>query len=116
MSHELIRYQPEHRQEAGRLVTEFCPNPAVGAAQVKWLNEQNPFTDHAFIYLVIVDGKAVGMRAFYGARYEVVGTGETFDAVCGTMFVTDESVRGQGLATVIMEGALKDIAANGVEE
>jgi GNAT superfamily N-acetyltransferase len=77
------------------------------------MHEQNPYTNHPFIYLVIIDGKAVGMRAFYGARYEVVGSGETFDAVCGAMFVTDKSVRGQGFATVIMEGALKDIAASG---
>jgi hypothetical protein len=29
------------------------------------------------------------------------------------MFVTDKSIRGRGFATMIMEGALKDIAANG---
>ena len=71
MAHELVRYQSKHGQEAARLLTEFWPDLSIGAEQISWMHEQNPYTDHPFIYLLFVDGKAVGMQAFYGARYEI---------------------------------------------
>jgi GNAT superfamily N-acetyltransferase len=113
MTHELIRYRPEYISEVGELLTEFWPDPAENAAVFSWMLEQNPYTADPLCYLLLAEGKLVGMRAFHGARWEIVGSGQTFDAPCACMFVIGKSARGRGLAQSIMKDALKDLAAIG---
>lgn len=113
MSRELIRYRAEFKQDVVQLLREFWPSPADSAAQFSWLQEDNPFTEAPLVYLALLDGRVVGMRGFYGARWEVAGTGEVFDAPCGNMFVVDSRMRGQRLASYIMKGALADLEARG---
>ena len=113
MSRELIRYRAEFKPDVVQLLREFWPSPADSAAQFSWLHEDNPFTESPLVYLALRDGRVVGMRGFYGARWEVAGTGEVFDAPCGNMFVVDSRMRGQRLASYIMKGALADLKARG---
>jgi len=113
MSLELIRFRPEFRQDAARLLTAFWPDPAESAALFTWLMEENPYTETPLAYLALLDGKVAAMRGFYGARWEVPGSGETVDMPCGTMFATDPAVRGQGLGKFVVEGALADLARQG---
>ena len=115
MSNELIRYQPEYKWEVAELLTEFWPDPAANAAYFSWLFEQNPYTDCPIVYLLLAEGKVVGMRGFHGAKWEIAGSGKTFEAPCACMFVIDKPFRGRGLAQAIMKGAVEDLAAIGFQ-
>ena len=113
--HQFVRYRPEYLPQVAQLLTEWraWSDLEENAAHFSWLYEQNPYAGDPLFYLLVAEGRVIAMRGFYGARWEVSGTGETFDAPCATMFVTDAAFRGQGLAGHLMKGALADIAARG---
>ncbi len=115
MGHEIIRYRPDHKQEVADLLMEFWPDPIENTEYFSWLHEENPYSDCPTVYLLVDAGKVVGMRGFHGAKWEVVGSSESFDAPCACMFVIDKRFRGDGLAELIMNGAARDLAASGYQ-
>jgi len=113
MSCEVARYRPEFLPMIAELLTEFWPDRQTNAACFDWLHRQNPYSESPLAYLLIDDGRAVGMRAFHAARWEIAGSGRTFDVPCACMFVVRKEVRGRGYAHRITNGAVEDLRALG---
>ena len=77
--------------------------------------EQPACGEAPLVYVGLARGKVVAMRGFSGAEWEVTGTGERFCTPCGSMFVTDPEVRGQGLGKFVMHSTLEDLATCGFQ-
>jgi len=113
MSVELVRYAPEFAPQVTELLTAFWPDRDMNRAYFTWLYEENPYGSAPVVYLLLDQGKVLGMRGFHAARWELAGSGTTFDAPCACMFVVAKESRGRGLAGLIMDGALADLQASG---
>ena len=114
MPFEVVPFREEFQQDVARLLTAFFPDPADALAQFNWLVHRNPYSDAPRVYLALWEGRAVAMRVFHAARWEVAGFGQSFDVPCGVMFVTDKAFRRRGIGKLLMEGAINSLAANGI--
>ena len=65
------------------------------------------------IYLALCKEKVVGMRGFYGAKWEVGDSRQTAFVLCAGDLVIEPEHRRRGLFPRIMATALTDLAARG---
>ena len=70
--YEIVGYRPEFREQILQLQQHLWgPDVDINSAYLKWKYEENPYLDTTLIYLALCKEKVVGMRGFYGAKWEV---------------------------------------------
>jgi len=111
MSYELVRYQPEHKSQLIELQTHlWSPQRALNAAYFEWKYERNPYVESPLIYLAMYRGRAVGMRGFFGVRWEAGAPSQRLTALYADDMVIVPEHRQRGLMAVIMNSAFEDLA------
>ena len=114
MEYEIVKYSPELRIHVAKLRKHLdSPDAALNAAYLEWKYDRNPYMDTPLIYLAFCEGKVVGMRGMYGAKWQVGDPGQTFIGPCGGDLVIAPDHRNRGVATRIMEVALNDLGTKG---
>jgi hypothetical protein len=70
-AYQVVRYQPAHKPQVVALQCHlWSPSTALNTAYLEWKYERNPYVDTPLIYLAMHDGTAVGMRGFFGTRWQ----------------------------------------------
>jgi len=114
--YEIVRYRPEHKGRVAALQAHLWSRDAARTTRyLEWKYEQNPYAKEPDIYLALAGDAAVGMRGFYGARWE---SGQAASRRQWSVPVADDFViapehRNHGLATLIMRTALEDLTRRG---
>lgn len=113
--YQVVAYDPKLKPALAELQTLlWSPSPERNAAIFEWKYERNPYAQRPHVYVVLCDGKVVGMRGIYGSRWEVGATGAAPSAMCAGDLVIAPEHRNRGLFTRIMEHALADLEREGV--
>jgi hypothetical protein len=111
--YQVVRYQPALKPQVLELQCHlWSPSTALNAAYLEWKYERNPYIDTPLIYLAMHDGKAVGMRGFFGTRWQ----GE-YPAQPAVVLYADDLViapqhRNGGLIPRITNAAFDDMATS----
>lgn len=112
--YEMVRYEPGRRESVLQLQTLLWGDDrATNAAYLEWKYFASPYRDTARIYLALYEGKAVGMRGFFGCRWEAGTPTHAFSAPCAGDLVVVPEHRGRGVFTRLMDHALTDLAGEG---
>ena len=112
--YQIVRYEPGLRESVLQLQTLLWGDDrATNAAYLEWKYFASPYKDTARIYLALYEGKAVGMRGFFGCRWEAGTPTHAFSAPCAGDLVVVPEHRGRGVFTSLMEHALTDLAGEG---
>jgi hypothetical protein len=109
--YEVVRYRLEHKARIALLQTYlWSTDVRLNAAYLEWKYEQNPYLDEPLIYLVEIGGAVVGMRGFFGGRWEAGIPPRASLVFCADDLVIAPEHRNRGLLTTIMRTALDDLA------
>lgn len=114
--YEIVRYRGEHKGRVAALQAHLWSLDAVQATRyLEWKYEQNPYAEEPDIYLAFAGDALVGMRGFYGARWEAgrAASRRQWSVPVADDFVIVPEHRNHGLATLIMRTALEDLARRG---
>jgi GNAT superfamily N-acetyltransferase len=115
-NYEIVHYRPGLKNQVIELQTHlWSPEPSLNKAYFEWKYEQNPYNKEHLIYLAIHDGKAVGMRGFFGVRWECGVPAQRFTSLYADDMVIAPEHRGRGLMAKIMTSAFEDLAARGYD-
>ena len=115
-TYEIVRYRPELRAQVVQLQTHlWSPDLALNAAYLQWKYERNPYVKEPLIYLAIHDGKVVGMRGFFGTRWECGVPSQQFTSLYADDTVVAPEHRRRGLLYEIMTFAFEDLARRGYD-
>jgi GNAT superfamily N-acetyltransferase len=110
--YEIVNYDQRFKEAVLELQTLLWnPSHAVNAAHLGWKYHQNPYAPTPHIYLALHHGHVVGMRGFYGSKWEGGTPAEVQIMLCAGDVVIAPEHRGVGLPTRIMEHALADLAS-----
>ena len=111
--YEIVNYDPRFQGPVLELQTLLWnPSLAVNAAHLAWKYYQNPYAPTPHIYLALRHGHVVGMRGFYGSKWEGGTPAEVRTMLCAGDQVIAPEHRGVGLSTRIMEHALAELASS----
>lgn len=114
MDYEIIRYRPELKTQVIELQTHlWSPSLSLNQSYFEWKYEKNPYCREPLIYLAMRDGKAVGMRGFFGVHWEWGDPATRFTSLYADDMVIAPDHRHRGLMSKIMTAAFQDLAANG---
>ena len=70
-NYEIVRYRPELKRQVIELQTHlWSPDLSLNTSYFEWKYERNPYLKEPLIYLAMHDGKAIGMRGFFGVQWE----------------------------------------------
>jgi GNAT superfamily N-acetyltransferase len=112
--YEIVEYRPEFREQILQVQRHLWgPDVDVNSAYFKWKYDENPYLDTTLIYVALCKEKVVGMRGFYGAKWEVRDSSQTAFVLCAGDLVVDPEHRRRGLFRRIMAMALHDLATRG---
>jgi len=113
VNHRIIRYEPEFRERVAALHAEaFGLDPSESCSYLAWKYEENPYLQEPLLFLALNDAEVVvGMRGFYGTRWNVDGS--SLCIPCADDFVILHRERNLGLATTLMQDALAKVRALG---
>jgi hypothetical protein len=113
---EIVRYRPEHKDAVARLQTVlWSRDAAANRRYFEWKYEANPWADEPRVYLGVRGGEVVGMRGFFESRWQVGANGPAISVPQADDFAIAVGERNGGLATQIMQAALADLAASGID-
>lgn len=114
--YDIVRYRPEHRAEVAALQTHLWTTDAgLGARYLEWKYENNPYLKEPLIYLAFHGGELVGMRGFYGSKWELGSPAETHSLLVADDAVIAPAHRDRSVVTMIMRAAFEDLAKMGCE-
>ncbi|MDH3315655.1 MAG: GNAT family N-acetyltransferase [Gammaproteobacteria bacterium] len=114
LSCRIIPYSNKHKTLVAELQRHlWSPDARLNASYLEWKYHQNPYIRDPLIYLAFVGDQLVGMRGAFGTRWEVGDPTEFFTLPYADDLVIDPAYRRQGLHRVIMNFALRDLAARG---
>ncbi len=111
--YEVRRYLPEYRPRILDLQRHLWgSNRALNDAYFSWKYEQNPYASDIAIYLAFLGEQAVGMRGFFGGRWEAGANRETVPIWSADDLVVAPEHRNRGVFTRIMTSAFADLATD----
>lgn len=113
MPYEIVPYARGLEPDVVRLLRQFYPETASGAAYVRWKYGENPYVDETILHLAVYGGQVVAMRGMFGAVWQVDGEPTRHFLPCADDFVIDPEHRNRGLARLILEAASDDGARRG---
>jgi hypothetical protein len=109
--YEVVKYRPEHKGRIALLQTHlWSTDVRLNTAYLEWKYEQNPYLNEPSIYLVETGDAVVGMRGFFGGRWEAGVPPRASTVLCADDLVIAPEHRNRGLLTAIMTTALEDLA------
>jgi hypothetical protein len=114
MDYEILRYRPQFLPEIAVLQRHLWGHSdAVNAAYFEWKHVRNPFVSEPWVYVARHAGQLVGMRAFWGMRWQVGESGQEvfIPAAADTVIVPEH--RDRGLFAQLTAAALADLAQAG---
>ena len=115
-NYEIVTYRPELKRQIIELQTHlWSPDLSLNASYFEWKYQQNPYLKEPLIYLAMHDGKAVGMRGFFGVQWECGVPAERFTCLYADDMVVAPEHRNRGLTAKIMTTAFEDLAAEGYD-
>ena len=115
-NYEIVRYRPELKRQVIELQTHlWSPDLSLNTSYFEWKYERNPYLKEQLIYLAMHDGKAIGMRGFFGVQWECGVPPMRFTSLYADDMVIAPEHRNRGLMSKIMTFAFEDLAANGYE-
>jgi GNAT superfamily N-acetyltransferase len=91
----------------------WSPSAELNAAHLEWKYNRNPYSSTPHVYAAVVEDEVVGMRGFFGCRWEG-GSGKPMSAVCTGDLVIVPEHRTRGILTAIMNRALVDLDRMGI--
>jgi GNAT superfamily N-acetyltransferase len=114
--YEIVAYRPEFKQQVAELTTEsWSTSIAANLAYFEWKHERNPYVPGPLLYLALHEGKVVGMRSFFGIRWEAGSPPTTLTALYADDMVVARDHRDRGLIPRIMATAFENLARLGHE-
>ena len=109
--YELISYRPGLKTQVIELqVHLWSPDLALNTAYFEWKYERNPYLKEPLVYLMMRDGKAIGMRGFHGVQWEAGTPTQRFTELYADDMVIAPEHRKRGHASTIMAFAFEELA------
>jgi len=110
---DIVRYRPEHADAvAGLHAHVSSADPALTAAYLTWKYRRNPYLSEPHIYLAMKNGAPVGMRGFYGARWQI-GSDASRIIPCASDLLIAPAHRNRGLFARISRKAEEVLSSEG---
>jgi GNAT superfamily N-acetyltransferase len=109
--YEPVRYRPDLKKQVVELQTHlWSPSQPLNTAYFEWKYERNPYLPEPLVYLMMHDGQAIGMRGFFGVRWEAGIPALRFTGLYADDMVIAPDHRKRGLASRVMAFAFDDLA------
>lgn len=113
-TYEIIRYRSDLKRQVIELQTHLWSSDlALNASYFDWKYERNPYIKQPLIYLAMWNGRVVGMRGFFGIRWECGVPAQRFTSLYADDMVVAPEHRARGLMSKIMTPAFADLADQG---
>ena len=114
MDYEIVEYTPELRDEVLQFQTHLWgPDLSANGTYLRWKYEQNPYLEKPFLQIALCDGKVIGMRGVYGAKWQIGHAAEIFVAPCVADFVIAPEHRCSGVFKTIMGAVVDSLGSQG---
>jgi hypothetical protein len=114
--YDIVSYRPEHKRQVSALQTLlWSTDPDLGVRHLEWKYGENPYVKEPLIYLAFQGGELVGMRGFYGSKWELGSPAESHSLLVADDAVIAPAHRDRGLVTMIMRAAFEDLAKRGYD-
>lgn len=108
--YRVVRYTPDHKHAVAELQTGlWSKNPGRNLQYLEWKYEHNPYATEGRIYLAFDNDALVGMRGFYGSRWEGGVPARQVPVLVADDLILGEHHRNRGLVTQIMQAAFEDL-------
>ncbi len=105
------RYTPEYKWQVIDVLKHMSPERvSVLTAYFEWKYEQNPYLE-PLLFLALHGRRVVGMRGFWGTKWEVKG--ERYVLPCASNLVVAPDHRRRGIVKQLMDVAVADLADRG---
>lgn len=112
--YRVVRYTPEHKHAVAEFQTGlWSKDPSRNLQYLEWKYEQNPYASEGRIYLAFHNDILVGMRGFYGSRWEAGVPARQMPVLVADDLLAGEHHRDRGLVTQIMQAAFEDLRDSG---
>lgn len=114
--YEIIRYSPAFEREIIELLAPMWgTDMALTTAYFEWKHCQNPYVDEPIFYLCLYDGRVVGVRACFGARWQLDQLGQYVNCLADADAIVHPDHRRRGLLTKMTLAALEDLHTSDFE-
>ena len=113
--YRVVRYNPRYKDAVAEFQTGlWSSNAKLNLRYFEWKYEQNPYAKAGRIYLAFHNECIVGMRGFYGSRWEAGIPARRIPVLVADDLLVREDHRNRGLVTQIMQAAFEDLRDCGV--
>jgi GNAT superfamily N-acetyltransferase len=110
-TYEFISYEPQLKPLILELQRSLWSSSAtLNAAYFDWKYGRNPYVKEPLIYLAMCNDKPIGMRGFFGVRWEAGNPARQTVCLYADDMVIAPEHRGNGLMSQIMAAAFRDLA------
>ena len=77
--YKIVKYRPEFRNQVLELQKHhWGSNHSLNSDYMEWKYEHNPYMSSPHIYLALHSGKAIGMRGFFGTKWQAGNPRRTY--------------------------------------
>jgi GNAT superfamily N-acetyltransferase len=112
--YRIVPYRSEYKAQVIEFQKDlWSPSAELNEAYLDWKHLRNPYVSEPLIYLALCGNEIVGMRGFFGARWQFGSPRKTLVIPCATDMLIAPDHRNRSLMTLIMKAALKDLAQKG---
>jgi GNAT superfamily N-acetyltransferase len=121
VDYEIVRYHPDLKHpdlktEIIKLQTHLWgPDLTLNTLYFEWKYQKNPYLKEPLIHLAMHNGKAIGMRGFFGVQWQCGLPVRRFDGLYADDMVIAPEHRGRGLMSKIMTSAFECLIASGYQ-
>jgi acyl carrier protein len=112
--YRVVRYTQDHKHAVADFQKGlWSRNPSRNLQYLEWKYEQNPYANEGRIYLAFYNDLIVGMRGFYGSRWEAGVPARQMPVLVADDLLAAEHHRNRGLVTQVMQAAFEDLRDSG---
>ena len=113
-SYKIISYRPEyHEQIVGLHEYQRGGDATLRAAYIDWKYVRNPYLREPHIYLAMDGEQVIGIRSFVGAKWQFGSPRQTLVLPMEADTIVAPEHRNQGLVSLMMKTAMKDLGEKG---
>jgi hypothetical protein len=112
--HKIISYRPEYLEQiVGLHQYLWGGDVALRAAYIDWKYIRNPYLREPHIYLAVDGERLIGIRSFVGAAWQFGSPRQTLVLPLEADTIIVPEHRNQGLVSLMMKAAMKDMSEKG---
>jgi len=112
--YRIVRYNSEFKRAVAEFQTGLWgPDAGLNRRYLEWKYEQNPYANEGRIFLAFHRDLLVGMRGFYGSRWEAGVPSSPMTVLVADDLLIREDHRNRGLVNQIMQAAFEDLRDSG---